>query len=450
MAREKFGTRFGVLMAMVGSAVGLGNMWRFPYMVSEYGGAAFIFVYILCVFCLCLPIFFAEFIIGRRSQTNAFRAFDKLAPGTPWKWVGMVAVTAPVVILSYYSVIGGWSIQYFFKACTFGFTERVTQEYLDTMFAGFISSTWAPILGHTFFLIVTSLVLLGGVKSGIERFGKVMMPVLYIIVLVIAIWTAMLPGASEGLSFLFNPDFAKIDASVCAAALGQAFFSLSLGYGTMLTYASYVSKKEDIASSSTTIAVSDLVFSLIASCAIMPAVFAFGLDTQGGPGLVFQTLPYIFSQMPLGGLVAILFFLSLIVAALTSSISLFEVGVAYLTEEKKMSRKKAVMLLFAIIWPIGVLCSLSFGPLSDIKIFGNTIFDFLDKLSANFLMTLGSLMVVLFVGWKMKKPDVFDEFTNGGTINRNTRIFKIVWPVIRYVAPLAILAIFLSNLLKIS
>ena len=450
MAREKFGTRFGVLMAMVGSAVGLGNMWRFPYMVSEYGGAAFIFVYILCVFCLCLPIFFAEFIIGRRSQTNAFRAFDKLAPGTPWKWVGMVAVTAPVVILSYYSVIGGWSIQYFFKACTFGFTERVTQEYLDTMFAGFISSTWAPILGHTFFLIVTSLVLLGGVKSGIERFGKVMMPVLYIIVLAIAIWTAMLPGASEGLSFLFNPDFAKIDASVCAAALGQAFFSLSLGYGTMLTYASYVSKKEDIASSSTTIAVSDLVFSLIASCAIMPAVFAFGLDTQGGPGLVFQTLPYIFSQMPLGGLVAILFFLSLIVAALTSSISLFEVGVAYLTEEKKMSRKKAVVLLFAIIWPIGVLCSLSFGPLSDIKIFGNTIFDFLDKLSANFLMTLGSLMVVLFVGWKMKKPDVFDEFTNGGTINRNTRIFKIVWPVIRYVAPLAILAIFLSNLLKIS
>ena len=450
MAREKFGTRFGVLMAMVGSAVGLGNMWRFPYMVSEYGGAAFIFVYILCVFCLCLPIFFAEFIIGRRSQANAFRAFDKLAPGTPWKWVGMVAVTAPVVILSYYSVIGGWSIQYFFKACTFGFTERVTQEYLDTMFAGFISSTWAPILGHTFFLIVTSLVLLGGVKSGIERFGKVMMPVLYIIVLAIAIWTAMLPGASEGLSFLFNPDFAKIDASVCAAALGQAFFSLSLGYGTMLTYASYVSKKEDIASSSTTIAVSDLVFSLIASCAIMPAVFAFGLDTQGGPGLVFQTLPYIFSQMPLGGLVAILFFLSLIVAALTSSISLFEVGVAYLTEEKKMSRKKAVVLLFAIIWPIGVLCSLSFGPLSDIKIFGNNIFDFLDKLSANFLMTLGSLMVVLFVGWKMKKPDVFDEFTNGGTINRNTRIFKIVWPVIRYVAPLAILAIFLSNLLKIS
>ena len=434
-------------MAMVGSAVGLGNMWRFPYMVSENGGAAFVFVYVVCVLLICLPIFFAEFIVGRRSQSNAFRAFEVLAPGTSWKWVGFAAITAPVVILSYYSVVGGWSIQYFFKSCTFGFTELITQEYLDSMFAGFISSTWAPLLGHTFFLILTSVVVLGGIKSGIERFGKVMMPLLYLIVLVIAIWTATLPGASEGLAFLFKPDISAITPSVCAAALGQAFFSLSLGYGTMLTYASYVSKKENIASSSVSIALSDLVFSLIASCAIMPAVFAFGLNTQGGPGLVFQTLPYIFSQMPLGGMVAILFFLSLIVAALTSSISLFEVGVAYLTEERKMSRKKAVIVLCLSIWVVGILCSLSFGPLSHVKIFGNTIFDFLDKLSANFLMTLGSLMVVLFVGWKMKKPDVFDEFTNGGTINGNAQLFRIVWPIIRYVAPIAVLIIFVSNLL---
>lgn len=445
--RESFGSRFGVLMAMVGSAVGLGNMWRFPYMVSEHGGAAFLFVYVICVFVICLPIFFAEFVVGRRSQSNAFRAFEKLAPGSQWKWVGFVAITAPVIILSYYSVVGGWSIQYFFKSCTFGFTELVTQEYLDSMFAGFISSTWAPLLGHTFFLILTALVLMGGVKSGIERFGKVMMPILYFIVLAIAIWTATLPGASEGLAFLFNPDFSAITPSVCAAALGQAFFSLSLGYGTMLTYASYVSKKENIASSSVSIALSDLVFSLIASCAIMPAVFAFGLNTQGGPGLVFQTLPYIFSKMPFGGLVAILFFLSLIVAALTSAISLYEVGVAYLTEEKKMSRKKAVIVLFIAIWVVGVLCSLSFGPLSHVKIFGNIFFDFLDKLSANFLMTLGSLMVVLFVGWKMKKPDVFDEFTNGGTLRGNVRLFRILWPVLRYVAPIAILVIFISNLI---
>lgn len=445
--RESFGSRFGVLMAMVGSAVGLGNMWRFPYMVSEHGGAAFIFVYILCVFVICLPIFYAEFIIGRRSQSNAFRAFEKLAPGSPWKWVGFAAISAPVVILSYYSVVGGWSIQYFFKSCTFGFTELITQEYLDTMFAGFISSTWAPLLGHTFFLILTSVVVLGGVKSGIERFGKVMMPLLYLIVIVIAAWTITLPGASDGVAFLFKPDVSAITPSVCAAALGQAFFSLSLGYGTMLTYASYVSKQENIATSSVSIALSDLVFSLIASCAIMPAVFAFNLETQGGPGLVFQTLPYIFSHMPLGGLVAILFFLTLVVAALTSSISLYEVGVAYLTEERKMSRSKAVTVLFIAIWVAGVLCSLSFGPLSEFKILGNTIFDFLDKLSANFLMTLGSLMVVLFVGWKMKKPDVFDEFTNGGTINRNAKMFKLMWPILRYVAPIAILVIFISNLI---
>lgn len=215
----------------------------------------------------------------------------------------------------------------------------------------------------------------------------------------------------------------------------------------MLTYASYVSKKENIASSSVSIALSDLVFSLIASCAIMPAVFAFGLNTQGGPGLVFQTLPYIFSKMPFGGLVAILFFLSLVVAALTSAISLYEVGVAYLTEERKMSRKKAVIVLFVAIWVLGVLCSLSFGPLSHVKIFGNIFFDFLDKLSANFLMTLGSLMVVLFVGWKMKKPDVFGEFTNGGTLRGNVRLFRILWPVLRYVAPVAILVIFISNLI---
>lgn len=447
MKRESFGSRFGVLMAMIGSAVGLGNMWRFPYMVGENGGAAFIFIYVIFIFLLSLPIFFAEFIIGRRSQSNAFGAFNKLAPGTNWKWVGLLAVVCPLIIVSYYSVIGGWSLQYLFKACTFGFTERITQEYLNTMFSGFISSTWVPLIGHTLFMVFTAMILLGGVKGGIERFGKVMMPLLYVIVIIIAVWTATLPGASEGFRYLFNPDFSKIDASVCAAALGQSFFSLSLGYGTMLTYASYVSKKENIATSSAAIAVSDLLFSLIASCAIMPAVFAFGLSAQGGPGLVFQTLPFIFSKMPIGGLVAIMFFLALLVAALTSSVSLFEVGVAYLVEEKKMSRKKAVILIFSIAWPIGVICSLSFGPLSEIKLFGNIFFDFIDKFSANYLITIGSLLFVLFVGWKMKKTDVYDEFTNGGSLKFNSRLFKVVWPIIRYVAPVAILIIFISNIL---
>ena len=431
---------------MAGSAIGLGNLWRFPYMVGEYGGAAFIIVYILFVFLLSLPILFCEFIVGRRSQTNALGAFKKLAPGTPWKWVGALSVISPLIVVSYYSVIGGWSMEYFFKSCTLGFTDGVTDSELHHLFSSFISSVWPPIVGHTAFLLTTAFIVLGGVKKGIEKFGKVMMPLLFVVMIVIAVRSMTLEGASAGIAYLFKPDFSKINAEVCAAALGQSFFSLSLGCGTMLTYASYVSRKENLMRSSASIAVSDLIFALIAGCAIMPAVFANGLSPQAGPGLVFETLPFIFSKMPLGGFVAILFFMSLLIAALTSSISLFEVGVAYLVEEKHISRKLSCALIFLVTWSVGLLCSLSFGPLSDFRILGNIIFDFFDKLTANYLMTIGGLLVVLFVGWKMKKTDVRDEFTNGGSIRTNSRMFGPVYAIIRYVAPIAVLTIFISNL----
>ena len=446
MERENFGSRFGVLVALAGSAVGLGNLWRFPYLVGSYGGAAFIFVYIFFVFILCLPILFSEVIVGRRSHSNAYGAFKKLAPGTKWKWLGAVSVFTPIIVVSYYSVIGGWSLEYLFKACTFSFTDTSTQSQLGEMFDNFITSVWAPLFGHTLFLFLTGLVIVAGVKSGIEKFGKIMMPVLFILVVFIAIRSMTLPGAFDGLIYLFKPDFSKIDASVCSAALGQAFFSLSLGVGTMLTYASYIRKDENIAASSTYTAVSDFIFALIASCAILPAVFAFGLNPQEGPGLVFKTLPFIFSHMPLGGIVAILFFLALIVAAITSSISLYEVGVAYLVEEKHMSRKSASLVVFLIAWIMGVFCSLSFGPLSDVKILGQTIFNFFDKLSANFLMPVGGLLIVIFVGWQMKKADVIDEFTNGGSIRANNRISGFVYFMIRYICPIVVLAVFLSNL----
>lgn len=447
MQRENFSGRFGVLVAMAGSAIGLGNLWRFPYMVGTNGGAAFIFVYILFVFLLSLPILFSEFIVGRRSQTNAFGAIRILAPGSHWKWVGVLSIVTPMIIVSYYSVIGGWSIEYFFKSCTFGFTEYVTNEELDNMFNAFISSKWAPLFGHTAFLALTAFVVMGGVKSGIERFGKVMMPILFVVVVLIAIRAMTLPGAVDGIRYLLKPDFSKIDAGVCAAALGQSFYSLSLGCGTMITYASYVKKTENIVSSGVSIAVFDLLFALIACCAIMPAVFAFGLSPQEGPGLVFKTLPFIFSKMPLGGIVAILFFFSLLVAALTSSISMFEVGVAYFVEEKKLSRLLSCVVVFLITWIIGVFCSLSFGPLSSLKILGNTIFDFFDKLSANWLMTLGSLFIVLFVGWKLSPSDIRDELTNGGQIASNNRLFPVILFFIRFIAPAAIAIIFLSNIL---
>ncbi len=446
MSRDSFGSRFGALVAMAGSAVGLGNLWRFPYLVGENGGAAFIIIYILLSFLICLPIFISEFVIGRRSQKNAYAAFRDLSGGSAWRWVGLFTIIVPLVVLSYYSVIGGWSVDYLLKSAAFAF-ESASQSAMSTMFSDFVSSTWGPLLAHTGFLLVTTLIVVVGIKDGIEKFSKVMMPLLFFMVLAIAIYSMTLPGAKAGLDYLFNPDFSKITGKACAAALGQAFFSLSLGFGTIMTYASYVDKKENILFQSTATAVSDLMFALIAGMAIMPAVFAFGLNPQSGPGLVFETLPFVFGQMPAGGFVAILFFLALLVAALTSSISMLEVAVAYLVEEKGFSRVWACVVLFVICWVVGAVCSLSFGPLSDVKIDGGNIFDFFDNLSSNILMTLGSLLTVLFVGWRLKKTDVYDEFTNGGTLSRNAKLFGVLWFLIRYICPLAIISIFVSGLL---
>ena len=443
--RENFGSRFGALVAMAGSAVGLGNLWRFPYLVGENGGAAFIIIYILLSFLICLPIFVSEFVIGRRSQKNAYAAFRDLSGGSEWRWVGLFTVIVPLIVLSYYSVIGGWSVEFLLKSLSFSFSDasRIT---MNTMFTDFVSSTWAPLATHTFFLLFTTLIVIVGIKDGIEKFSKVMMPLLFIIVVAIAIYSLTLPGASAGVDYLFRPDFSKIDAKACASALGQAFFSLSLGFGPIMTYASYVSKKENILTQSAATAISDLMFALIAGVAIMPAVFAFGIDPQAGPGLVFETLPYIFGQMPAGGLIAILFFAALLVAALTSSISMLEVAVAYLVEEKRFSRVWACITLFVICWVVGALCSLSFGPLSDIRINGGNLFDFFDSLSSNVLMTLGSLFTVLFVGWRLKRTDIYDEFTNGGTLSTNVRIFGVLWFLIRYICPLAIISIFLVGI----
>ena len=396
---------------------------------------------------ICLPIFISEFVIGRRSQKNAFAAFRDLSNGSAWRWVGLFTIIVPLVVLSYYSVIGGWSIEYLIKSVTFSFTGGESQSVMNTMFTDFVSSAWGPLIAHTGFLLVTTLIVIIGIKDGIEKFSKVMMPMLFFIVIGIAIYSVTLPGAKAGLDYLFTPDFSKIDAKAVASALGQAFFSLSLGFGTIMTYASYVDKKENIMFQSTATAVSDLMFALIAGVAIMPAVFAFGISPQAGPGLVFETLPYVFGQMPAGGFIAILFFVALLVAALTSSISMLEVAVAYLVEEKNFSRIWACVVLFIICWVVGAVCSLSFGPLSHVQIDGGNLFDFFDNLSSNILMTLGSLLTVLFVGWRLKKTDVYDEFTNGGDISRNAKMFGVLWFLIRYVCPLAILTIFITGIL---
>lgn len=430
--REQFTSRLAVVMAMAGSAIGLGNIWRFPYLVGQNGGAAFILLYIFSAALLAIPVFLAECVIGRRGGSSTFGAMRKLAPGSHYRWAGLITVITPLLLLSFYSVVGGWSVDYLLKACMLRFTQDSTG-----LFEGLLSSTWEPIFMHTTFMIGTAIIILLGVKKGIERFTKVTMPLLFILIVIIVAFGLTLPGAGKGVEYLIKPDFSKITPSVITSAMGQAFFSMSLGVGTILTYASYVSKDENLMVSAGGTAVFDLLFALLAGFAVMPAVFAAGIQPGQGPGLIFDTLPYIFSQMTpwVGAVISILFFLSVLVAALTSSISLLEVGVAYFVEEKGVSRTKATIGLAALVWAIGVLCSLYGG-----------FFDFLDHLCSDWLMPFGGVLFAMFVGWKMSKPDVRDELTNGGT--RNRMLFNVVYFLIRYVAPVGVLGIFLTILLN--
>ncbi len=448
--RENFGSRAAVIMAFAGSAIGLGNIWRFPYMVGEYGGAAFILIYIVCSFVLSLPILFSESVIGRKTHLSTIGAMNALAPDSKWKWLGLLTVITPLIIVSYYSVVGGWSIEYLVKSATFSFTPDKA-EAVTGMFGEFVSSTWGPVACLFIFLSLTALIVFLGVKKGIEKFSNISIPILFVLIVAIAIYSVTLPGAGEGVKYLVKPDFSKLTPRAFSAALGQSFFSLSLGVGTMLTYSSYVSKNENLIVSGAGTAVSDLLFAMLAGFAIMPAVFAAGITPSAGPGLVFETLPYIFAEMGAGGqavscLVAILFFLTILVAALTSSISIFEVGVAYLVEEKGVSRHKATIVLFFATFIVGVLCSLSFGPLSDVKILGEGIFSFCDNLCSNYLMTLGAFLFSVFVGWRMDRKDVRDELTNGGSLKLNNKLFPVVYFLIKYVAPVTIAVIFFTGL----
>ena len=430
-SREQFTSRLTVVLAMAGSAIGLGNIWRFPYLAGQNGGAAFILIYIVACAVLAIPVFLSECVIGRRSSSNAFGAMRSLAPGSKYRWAGLVTVITPIFLLSYYSVVGGWSVDYLVKAVGLRFTEDSSG-----MFESLLSSKWEVIFMHTVFMVATAAIILLGVKKGIEQFTKVTMPLLFLLVVAIAAFGLTLPGAEKGVEYLVKPDFSKITPDVIAAAMGQAFFSLSLGVGTILTYASYVSKEENLMFSAWGTAISDLLFALLAGFAIMPAVFAAGLEPGQGPGLIFDTLPYIFSQMTpwVGAIVSILFFLSVLVAALTSSISLLEVGVAYLVEEKGISRTAATIGLAILVWALGILCALYGG-----------VFDFLDHLCSDWLMPFGGVLFAMFVGWKMSRADVRDELTNGGRLGN--RVFGVTYFLIRYIAPIGILGIFITNLL---
>ena len=430
--RGNFGSRFAVVMALAGSAIGLGNIWRFPYMVGQHGGAAFILVYVLCVAFIALPIFFAESIIGKSSGSDTFGAMEICAPGRGWKNTGYIAIAASFVVVSFYSVVGGWSVDYLVRSCAGGFSFSGIEE-AASLFGRMNSSLAEPLLGMTAFLGITALILACGVDKGIELFSKITMPLLFLLIVFIVVRSAMLPGASAGMDYLLKPDFSKLDGKAIAAALGQAFFSLSLGVGAILTYSSYMRKEENIHYSGIWSVVFDTIFALLAGFAIMPAVFASGLAPGAGPSLVFETLPVIFSQM--GPVIPVVFFFSILIAALTSSISMMEVVVSWLVDQKKLPRRRAAMLAFTGTWCLGALCAVF-----------PKVFAVCDFTTSNILMMFGAFVFALVVGWKMPKADVRTQFTNYGTSRGGKVAFPTVYFLIKYIAPVMIVAIALTNL----
>lgn len=456
--RDGFTSKFGIIAAAAGSAIGLGNIWKFPYIVGLNGGAAFIIIYLLCIVLIGAPVMLSEFIIGRRAQKNAVGSFKILAPNSPWFLTGWMGLAAAFMILSFYGVVAGWTIYYVIKMAMNAFASMDAASiggFFDGFIEGVDNKWWLPIIFQVVFMGVTAGVILGGVKNGIEKYSKILMPLLLLIIIILDIKAISLKGSSAGINFLFKPDWKALHLGSVLDALGHAFFSLSLGMGTMITYGSYISKKENIGVTSIQVTIADTAIALLAGLAIFPAVFAFGIKPTEGPGLVFVTLPNVFNAMGgIGQLFGLLFFVLLAVAALTSSISILEVVVAYLVEEMKMDRKKSTVVATVLITIMGILCSLSLGPFTtEFPIFQKTdtgliamfnFFDWLDKLSGNFLLPLGGLFISLFVGWKMSNADVKDELSNSGLLK--VGYFIVFDFLAKFIAPLGIIFVFLYNL----
>jgi neurotransmitter:Na+ symporter, NSS family len=441
--RDNFGSRIGIIAAAAGSAIGLGNIWRFPYVAGENGGAAFLIIYVLFIIAIGLPIMLSELLIGRRAQRNAFGSFKLLKPGQPWYLFGLVCVGAAFMILAYYSTIAGWTLEYLLQATLNGFSGKSTPE-LENMFSSFQRGGMMPVVWQGVFMFMTAFIVFRGIKKGIEKYTKILMPLLFVLIIIICIRSISLPGAGEGLKFLFNPDFSKINANVILEALGQAAFSLSIGMGVLITYGSYVSRKDNLTQSAYAITAADTIIAILAGIAIFPAVFAFGIKPDEGPALIFITLPNIFQSMPGGYFWAIIFFILLAIAALTSTISILEIVVAYVSEELKLSRKKATIVSATLIYMLGIFCTLSQGPLDNLGLFGKNLFSIFDYLAANIILPLGALIIAVFTGWFLGKRNVRDEITNGGLFKG--RLFSTFMTIIRFVAPIAIAIVFLNGL----
>lgn len=441
--RDGFSSKFGIIAAAAGSAIGLGNIWKFPYIAGENGGGAFLIIYLIFIALIGIPVMMSEFIIGRKAKQNVFGAFRQLTSHGFWKIIGIMGVLAAFLILSFYGTVAGWTIEYLILAVKNSFSGKSADE-INSMFETFSTSSLMPVLLQLVFMGLTAFIVIGGIKKGIEKYTKILMPMLIIIIIYLDVTAISLKGGLAGVRFLFHPDFSKVNTKCILDALGHAFFTLSLGMGVLITYASYFQKDTNLTKTSVTVAGADTLIALLAGIAIFPAVFAFNVEPAGGPGLVFMTLPNIFQLMPGGYAFSILFFLLLSVAALTSSISILEVVVAYVSEEKDISRKKSTLLTTVLITFTGILCTLSFGPLKGLTLGGYTIFDIFDKIASNILLPLGGMLISIFIGWKLNKHVITDELSNYGTIR--LKFIQLFMFLVRYLAPVAIFFVFVHGL----
>lgn len=445
--RVNFGSKIGAVLAAAGSAVGLGNIWRFPYEAGNHGGAAFILVYLACVFMLGLPIMIAEFTVGRHSKASTGKAFSVLAPGTQWKWLGFMGVLAGLLILGYYSVVAGWTLEYIIMSLGNGFAGKGPEDFI-VLFQNFSQDPIRPIVWLLAFLFLTHFVIVKGVKDGIEKSSKILMPVLFILIVVLAGCSLSLPNAERGLEFLLKPDFSKVNADVFLGAMGQAFFSLSLGMGCLSTYASYFGSDTKMGKTALSVGVIDTMVAILAGLIIFPAAFSVGIQPDAGPSLIFITLPNVFQQafggVPfLATLFSLMFYVLLALAALTSTISLHEVVTAYLNERFGLRRNRAAILVTSFCVVTGVLSSLSLG-VWDAKFFNLGFFDLLDFVTAKLMLPLSGFLVCLFVGWYLKRSVSYEELTNYGL--QKAPYFPVYMFILRYLAPVAILLIFVNEL----
>ncbi len=437
--REHWASKLGFVLAAAGSALGLGNIWRFPYKAGQYGGGAFVAAYIIAVFIIGVPIMMAEFIIGRSAQKNPVGAFRELRDSRYWPLVGWLGVATGFIILSYYSIAGGWILRYVFISCASGFAQGSATANFEL----FLGNPWQQVLWHGLFMLINIFIVRGGISSGIEKWSKILLPSLLVILLVLMVNSLTTPGAAEGLRFLLYPDFSNLTRTGLLEALGHAFFSLSLGMGAMLTYGSYLDKNTNISTSSLEIVILNTFYAIMAGLMIFPIVFTYGVAPDAGPGLFFVTLPEVFARMPAGRVVGLLFFVLVAFAAITSAISLLEVVVSYFIDELGWSRKRADYTMGGVIFVIGIPSALSFNVWSGFKIYGKVIFDQLDMLASNVMLPVGGLLIAIFAGWILTHGEKEAEIKRV----ENAFHFYDIWHVlVKYVTPVALLIVLLYTL----